>query len=128
MKAYNMHKIFHSKIFTIFAVILAGLTLSALVKEVSNTFKVQKEIDKLEKHAEELEQKNNELKQVVEYLNSPAYQERAARENLNLKKQGEIAVALPSSNTLTEPEDQTNKDQQKPSNLRLWWNYFFGVK
>jgi hypothetical protein len=57
-------------------------------------------------------------------LNTPEYQEKQAREQLNLKKQGEFVVGLPSGDSSATDASQP----KKVSNARLWFDYFFNSK
>lgn len=121
-----MHKIFHSRLFLLSLLVLIALSLTALVREVSSTFRVKKEIARLESQAAELESRNQELKKMIEYLNSSSYKEMAARENLNLQAAGEVAVALPGKN-----EGQSTAEPSHTHGgwmIIKWWNYFFQMK
>ncbi|HVY68202.1 MAG TPA: septum formation initiator family protein, partial [Patescibacteria group bacterium] len=69
--------------------------------------------------------KNDELNQSLQYLNSPSFKERVAREQLNLKKEGETVYGFSeadsaSSTALAVPTDGL-------SNPAKWWNYFFAA-
>ena len=114
----------------VLTVLLVVLSSVALWREVAGTVKIRREVSRLEKQAAELKSKNENLKSLVEYLNSANYQEKAARERLNLQSPGEVAVALPQG--LNEEEldaaGQPNKSpRDSSSNPALWWNYFFGI-
>ena len=122
-----MRRIIQSKLFLSIAVVLVFLCVVALWREVKNTITTKKEIKKLEEQAAQLEQKNTDLKQLIEYLNSPDYQERAAREHLNLQAPGEVAIALP-EHTTTTADTETRLMTQNQSNAKLWWNYFFALR
>jgi len=76
----------------------------------------------LQKKADEINRKNLELSELVKYLNTPEYTEREARERLNLKKEGEIVVAIP--NQLEELNNE-NSEPSEPSNPSKWFDYFF---
>ena len=71
-----------------------------------------------------LQKKNSELKDSLAQLSSEQYKERVAREDLNLKKEGEIVYnfSLFADNQQSSgPKNAT----EKISNPRKWWNYFF---
>jgi cell division protein FtsB len=89
-------------------------------------FKAQNEIasqeQSLQAQADVLQKKNDELNQSLQYLNSPDFKERVARQDLGLKKQGETVYNFgdppPASNALANGEP-------KLSNLQKWRDYFF---
>ncbi|OGE83244.1 MAG: hypothetical protein A3B10_01145 [Candidatus Doudnabacteria bacterium RIFCSPLOWO2_01_FULL_44_21] len=83
---------------------------------------VDAEINKLEQQAENIKNDNERLSGLIKYLNTPEYQEKAAREQLNLKKEGEFVVVLPTGNP-GEVAGQSN--EQDKSNPEKWFDYFF---
>lgn len=119
---------FQSRPFLISLVFLVIISALALWREVTGTIKIRKEIGHLEDQARELEENNRELKALVDYLDSPAYQEKAGREQLNLQAPGEVAVALPAKNADNSSSGQQSGPQENKSNPWRWWQYFFGSK
>ena len=119
------HRIFHSKLFLSLVITATALSIAALTREVTGTIKVKKEIKRLEQQAAELSEKNKKLKDLVDFLQSTEYQEKQARDQLNLQLPGETAVALPTENPVSSNEQDATL---KPNNLALWWNYFFGLR
>lgn len=116
-------KIFESKLFMAGLIVLLVLSVLGLWSQVTGTIKIRKEINRLEQQARELQSKNSELQELADYLNSPAYQEKVAREQLNLQTPGEIAVALPGA-----PEEQTVALETQLSNFARWRHYFFAPR
>ncbi|MBI2607678.1 MAG: septum formation initiator family protein [Candidatus Doudnabacteria bacterium] len=108
------------------ATFVLGLTLVLVMVGSARIFiqkyQVDSEIKKLEKEAEKINQKNLELSELIKYLDTPEYKERQAREQLNLKKEGEFVVALPVGRA-----DEANEpaEPQTVSNPRKWFDYFF---
>lgn len=99
-----------------------------LGQELNKRYLINKEVRKLEADISQFESKNEELLKLLNYLKTTEYQERQARQLLKLQKPGEFAVALP-----LQPEETEDKTSQKTkegnfSNLKQWWNYFFGPK
>ena len=110
--------------------ITVGLILLAaggfyLARETYRKAQVNREVASLEAEISAIEGKNKEIADLISYYKSRTYKERQARTLLNLQKPGEFAVALPQS-----PEAEDQNSQNGPasgsSNLKLWWNYFFG--
>jgi cell division protein FtsB len=71
-------------------------------------------------------QKNRDLQESLSYLSSPDFKEKVARQQLNLKKEGELVF------TFSEPETESQEPAQDGSrgatNPQKWWNYFFQPK
>jgi cell division protein FtsB len=110
-------------------VVLAGMLL--LVMGVTAKLLVQKravdnEIALLQARATDIHKSNQELSELIKYLNTTEYTEREAREKLNLKKDGEIVVGLPSDKE-TDGQVAGTVTQNSP-NPQKWFNYFFGER
>lgn len=83
-------------------------------------FQVDSEISKLQDQIEKIKKNNEQLSYLVKYFDTPEYQEKQARERLNLKRDGEYVVVLPQNiNNQEAPESA-----EKP-NAKQWFNYFF---
>src|SRR3989344_2870114 len=108
-----------SKTFFVIGLVLVVLMGYLLSKELNRRYRISREIEGLEQ----------EISRLVDYLQTPEYQERQARPLLNLQKSGEFAVALPPA-----PEDEPgfvdpDDNSRLPStNYQLWRNYFFAPK
>ncbi|HEX9503661.1 MAG TPA: septum formation initiator family protein [Patescibacteria group bacterium] len=84
---------------------------------------VDREITKLQNQMERIKKDNEKLSSLIQYLNTSSYQEKVAREKLNLRKDGEYVVVLPQGNATGTSDQQ--KQQNNQSNYKLWFNYFF---
>jgi hypothetical protein len=95
---------------------------------------VNQELTELEREITSLESQNGELADFIAYLNSPGYEETAAKERLNLQVPGETVVALPQREGETNAGlDSIDADAEAASlaiaeqpNWRKWWEYYFG--
>ena len=123
-----MKSTFSKKTFLLLLSALIVLVAFGLWREVRDTLRVKRQIKKIETQANELESKNANLKQLVDYLHSTEYQERRARENLNLQAPGEVAVALPEQDLKSENSEASQMNKSSETNFTLWWDYFFGTK
>lgn len=84
--------------------------------------KIQHQIDSLKSEAKTVEEKNGQLEDSLKYLSSTSATERLARQQMNLKKPGEIAVVfMPSKDA-----GVVTSETKRQSNVRAWWEYFFG--
>ncbi len=88
--------------------------------------KIDQEIAKLQDRADKINKDNEQLSYLIQYFNTPEYQEKQAREKLNLKKEGEIVVGLPDSNE--QNDNNLSASAQYSSNAKQWFNYFFRDK
>ena len=92
--------------------------------QYKNKRSIEKEKQKILGQIEQLSQKNQELSRSLSYLSSPGFKEHIAREQLNLKKDGEAVYSF-SQNPGNAPLN-TNPLNTK-SNSEKWLEYFFGT-
>ncbi len=95
-------------------------------KELLRRYKINQEIAELQTEVDTLEERNAELAEVIQYLNSSAWQEKEARTKLNLQEPGETVVITPYQNTNKQASETiiVSQPQPKVSNPRKWANYF----
>ncbi len=84
---------------------------------------IDQQIASLEAQAEKIKRDNDQLSGLIQYFNTPDYQEKQAREKLNLKKEGEFVVVLPNDQEVAAVTQTIEPPAQ--SNAKLWLNYFF---
>src|SRR6266481_601930 len=84
---------------------------------------VNKEIGDLNLQAKNLSQKNGDLQNLISYLQTDDYKQRAARQQLNLKRSGEQVFSFSTNNVLNDNSDPTANaaDQNGSSNPQKWW-------
>ncbi len=82
---------------------------------------MNKQIARLEQQADKIHRDNEQLSYLIEYFNTPDYEEKQAREKLNLKKDGEYVVSLPERDESEEAVQTPDSD----SNSKKWFDYFF---
>lgn len=99
-----------------------------LVREIVSRYMVNQEIAKIQTEINSLERKNQELSGLVEYLNTDAFKEIQARQNLGMQKDGETAVSIESlpDNINAQVTVLEDNNESEKSNLEKWWEYFFG--
>lgn len=81
---------------------------------------ISAEIEQIKQQQAAVQQKNKDLESSLSLLNTTDYKEKIAREQLNLKKEGEIVVNFPMVLGAAE-----NTQQIELSNSQKWWQYFF---
>jgi cell division protein FtsB len=94
-------------------------------KQYQSQKAIQQQMQSLQQQADTLQKKNDELNESLQYLNSPGFKERVAREDLGLKKAGETVYSF--GNIQAGDNSQGLQAQDKPSNFQKWWNYFFAL-
>lgn len=82
---------------------------------------INNEISHLEQQQQELQQHNQALEQSLHYFSTDNYKEKLAREQLGLKKDGEIVINYPTTGVSTEQPQPI----QPKNNPQKWWEYIF---
>lgn len=104
------------------------LVLAFLANAKYRQWTAQKAIDKekqdLIKQAQTLQQQNQQLENSLAYINSPNYQDLAAKQQLNLKKAGEMVYGFTGQENSRQSSDLTEDNLVKKSNLEKWLEYF----
>lgn len=108
-----------------FVVVLLVVSLGFLsvvkINQIREQRKLTREIQSLQFESKEVEEKNKQIEDSLKYLSSQSAADRIAHQQLNKKKDGEIAVVFMPAETRA----VTPGTDQKESNLEAWWNYFF---
>src|SRR3989339_458971 len=78
---------------------LAGLAVLVMIgislgKETYRKRQIQKEIENLQAEIQKINQENSDLDNLISYLSSREFQEKEAREKLNLQKENEKMIVL----------------------------------
>ncbi len=100
------------------AAVLVSLQLAQWKKRAA----IEKEVASLQQEARELEQRNSEISDSLAFLGTTSATERIARQQLNMKKEGEIVVNFGEPN---ETQGVPVTQIEKISNKQLWLDYFF---
>lgn len=118
------------RLFILAGIILTAFVLYAAVKEHQRSQQIEAEIDVLRHKAEKIRGVNQDLQEKVSYFKTSDFQEKIAKERLNLQKQGEeVAVIKPSvSKEAAIIQSEENKEEKIGENLpnyMKWFNRFF---
>ena len=111
-------------------VIILVVMFVGLGRVVKKKIEINSELKILEEEIGELESQNSRLQELVSYFETDSYQEKIARRELNLQKEGETAVAIPSTPAdaqgyYEEEETESYFPEEIKSPHEKWWNYFF---
>ncbi|PIR96341.1 MAG: hypothetical protein COT92_01620 [Candidatus Doudnabacteria bacterium CG10_big_fil_rev_8_21_14_0_10_42_18] len=95
------------------------------LKQIRKQRAIDVEKNTLISQTRELEQKNKQLEDSLSYLNSTEFKERVARQQLNLKKEGEIVFNFTDGPRI-EGAKTGSFTAEKPSgsNFEKWIKYF----
>lgn len=115
--------------------IIFGIVWS-LGKETYRKYQIKKEIATLQSEANRIVQENQTIQERIEYLESRDYQEKEAKDKLNLKGPGEEVVVVKPEVLTSEKTVEMNVAENLQSetteksipNPIKWWRLFFGKK
>jgi cell division protein FtsB len=114
----------------ILGLFLFGLIIFAISKESYKKKQAQEEINKLQQEAQKISQENTQLMDKISYLDSKDYQEREAKDKLNMQNPKEnMVIVEPGLAKSPEPQNATDENGKKlvvkTTNIQKWWDYFF---
>jgi cell division protein FtsB len=106
-------------VFVVFVVVSYG-------QELRRRVELQRHVSDLKKEITDHNQKIADLGNLLEYLKTDDYVERAAHEKLGFQNPGEHAVVVPNGGTVAGANDtQAQKNEDQISITQQWWNLFF---
>ena len=122
------------KIFATLALLAAIIMLSYKIYGVSyEKYQINKKVTTLDAVMAELGQKSDDLKALVGRLGDKDYIEKEARKKLNFQKPGEQSVIITKKGASANNgavaknnSDTSVKNSQEESNIKLWYDMFFG--
>lgn len=133
--------LFNSKTYFLLALAVLGLISLPLYRNIVSRYRINQEIKSLEAEIAATQGKNEDINKLITYLNSDQFVEQQARENLNLKKDGENVMVLRGlggeTNHVADPTESDNLDNSlftvseiektkaEVSNPVKWYKYFF---
>lgn len=124
------NKFFLSTFLAIIGLIAVGFISYFAIKENRRNKQIEMEIGKLKQEADKLRQNNQDMKEKIVYFETPEFQEKIAKEKLNLQKDNENVAIIKSAPVLKEKNQEVESGQaisypEKP-NYAKWWDHFFG--
>ncbi|MFA5925423.1 MAG: septum formation initiator family protein [Parcubacteria group bacterium] len=128
-KTKASNKIISGLFFVAGLAVLVSIGIS-LGKETYKKRQVQKEIEGLQTQVKKLNQENGELNNLIAYFSTQEFQEKEAREKLNLQKENEQMVVLRKESENTDQKPATENDLSSPKddtspNWQKWLKFFF---
>ena len=114
-----------SKLTMFMLVLLMVFLLRLKYLQYENQLAVNKEKNELQQQISELGKKNQDLGNSLSYLSSAEFKERVARQQLNLKKDGEVVFGF-SDSAAQGQNSQVQATENTAPNYERWIEYFFG--
>ncbi len=108
--------------------VMIGISLG---KETYRKRQIQKEIENLQSEIQKVRQENSDLSNLISYLSSQEFQEKEAREKLNLQKEDEKMIVLrkDAAGQTDSKTDETKRNEVLPEdktpNWKKWLELFF---
>ncbi len=113
--------LFSSKLVLVLLLIFLGFLGNIKYKQWKEQNAIENEKQLLVAQIDSLEKKSEELSKSLEYLNSKNYKEKAARQELNMKREGEVVYNFSSNEG---EKVNFNSEIKAKSNFEKWWEYF----
>lgn len=117
-------------VFFVAGIVLAVFISISAVREAYRSKTIEKEVENLKQEAQRIQSENEAMTQRIAYFETAQFQERIAKEKLNLQKPDEnVVVVKPSVGVLGVqaediPEEALQDVKDEPNYLK-WWNSFF---
>ena len=108
-----------------FEIVITLLIFVSLAQEMNRRLQVQREVIKLEQDVQSMQKTVIELKNLNQYFQTDAYQERLAREKLNYSAPGEKVVLIPDQQYVNSPPSEEIASTADISIPEKWWRIFF---
>ena len=102
-------------------IIFGGVIAVRLAGNLWSLYKSGEMVKQSDRELEAAQKESEELKKKWEYVQSPEFVEKEAREKLGLGKLGEVVVILPSP---ISPNSQASNPNEP--NWKKWWKLYVG--
>ena len=116
-------------VFFVAGIILAVFISVNAVREAYRSRTIEKEVESLKQEALRIQNENNAMIERIAYFQTSQFQEKIAKEKLNLQKPDENVVIVKYGverevNADAKPMAEA-QEQQDVQNYQKWWNIFF---
>jgi cell division protein FtsL len=116
-------------VFFIAGIVLAVFISVSAVREAYRSKTIEKEVESLRQEAQRIQSENEAMTQRIAYFETAQFQEKIAKEKLNLQKPDEnVVVVKPGVGEQVQLEKVQNEvlqDAEEQSNYLKWWDSFF---
>lgn len=119
-----------NRAFVILAIPLLAYLSVGTARKALEVYQLNQQASRIRQEIAQLKDRNAELRRQMEYLQSPEYVEKVAREQLNLVQPGDTPLVLVyprEKEPAPQPTPVPTQKQTAPSpNWQRWWGFFFG--
>lgn len=119
-----------NRAFVILAIPLLAYLSFGTARKALEVYQLNQQASQIRQEIAQLKDRNAELRRQMEYLQSPEYVEKVAREQLNLVQPGDTPLVLvypTGKEPAPQPTPVPAQKQTAPSpNWQRWWGFFFG--
>jgi cell division protein FtsB len=116
-------------LYFVIGVFFAGLISYSAVREAYRNRKIEADISKLNQEKEKIQKENEALSKSIAFFETSQYQEKVAKQKLNLQKADEnVVIVKPApeqEKTEVEPESKEAIKTPETPNYKKWLNFFF---
>ncbi len=116
-------------VYFIIGVFFAGIISYSAVREAYRNRKIEADISKLNQEKEKLQKENDALAKSIAFFETSQYQEKVAKQKLNLQKADEnVVIVKPvpeEEKTEVAPESKEEVKTPAAPNYKKWLNFFF---
>ena len=113
-----------SRLFLIILIVIAILIAIAYARLYYEDYKVREEIESLQSEIQSLEHRELESLQLLEFVKTDDFVDRAAREQLEMKAPGENVVVINNRETAKITKTAEHAKTVDISNPKKWWLHF----
>lgn len=110
-------------------VFFAGLISYSAFREAYRNRKIESYIQDLNQEKEKIQKENNALSKSIAFFETSQYQEKTAKQKLNMQKTDEnVVVVKPTTEQEMADVAKEVKDENiapEDPNYKKWWNFFF---
>lgn len=111
--------------------VASGFIGYSAIKENQRNKQIENEIEALQEEAQKLRQNNQDMQEKILYYDTSDFQEKIAKDKLNLQKENENVAIIKPTPTLKESKADNSVDneskmpEEEKSNYQKWIDYFF---
>ncbi|MBL8030036.1 MAG: septum formation initiator family protein [Candidatus Doudnabacteria bacterium] len=119
-------KVFSNKYFLILLLVLSIFLGRQKYIQYKQSQAVEGEKQKILAQIDSLQKKNTEIATSLEYFRSESFKQKVAREQLNLKKPGELVYGFIEADSPVMTNEGSGSQKKPSSNFEAWVKYFMG--
>lgn len=111
--------------------VASGFIGYSAIKENQRNKQIENEIKALQEEAQKLRQSNQDMQEKILYYDTSDFQEKTAKDKLNLQKENENVAIIKPTPTLKESKDdnviesENDITEKEKPNYQKWIDYFF---